>query len=76
MAKARLAYLVKPKKVNGVEGEAIVEVKLFGTPDRSAAERFTAAATETVAKNLGISPDRVYVKYEGCTLWGVGGENF
>ena len=58
------------------EGEAIVEVKLFGTPDRSAAQRFTAAATDTVAKNLGISPDRVYVKYEGCTLWGVGGENF
>ena len=32
MAKARLAYLVKPKKVDGVEGEAIVELREHEIP--------------------------------------------
>ncbi|MBQ2662380.1 MAG: zinc-binding dehydrogenase [Clostridia bacterium] len=32
MAKARLAYLVKPKKVNGVEGDAVVELREHEIP--------------------------------------------
>ena len=32
MAKARLAYLVKPKRVDGVEGEAIVELREHELP--------------------------------------------
>ena len=32
MAKAKVAYLVKPKIVNGVEGEAIVEFREHDIP--------------------------------------------
>ncbi len=58
------------------DGCAMIEVKLFGVPDVRACDKFTEAVTKDVAGLLSISPDRIYVKYEGCTLWGAGGTHF
>ena len=38
--------------------------------------KLTGAVTETVVKNLGIDPARVYVKYAETPYWGWNGENF
>lgn len=58
------------------EDAAYVEVKLFGTPEREAVDRFTAAVTDAVSGQLGIPAERIYVSYFPTTLWGFGGKNF
>ncbi|HBL41086.1 MAG TPA: hypothetical protein DDY98_05770 [Ruminococcaceae bacterium] len=55
---------------------AMLEVKLFGKAQESAYEKLTAALTEDVASVLGISSDRIYVKYEEIDHWGWNGSNF
>lgn len=54
---------------------AFAEVKLFGSADASFSDKFTARFCDFM-ENLGISPDRVYVRYEGGNLWGWNGANF
>ena len=39
-------------------------------------ERMTARICDLFEKKLGISPDRVYVKYEEAEHWGWNGANF
>ena len=55
---------------------AFVEVKLFGAVNSDAADKFTALLCDHFKENLGISPDRVYVRYEGGAEWGWNGSNF
>jgi len=32
--------------------------------------------TEILANHLTVSKDRIYVKYDEVSVWGLGGENF
>lgn len=55
---------------------AFVEVKLFGKAGKDAYDRLTAAISDILHQELGISPDHVYVKYEEVPYWGWNGHNF
>ncbi len=55
---------------------AYVEVSIFGGASDDAYDRLTARICELFEKKLGISPDRVYVKYEEADHWGWNGANF
>ncbi|MCI8589756.1 MAG: hypothetical protein HFE77_03495 [Clostridiales bacterium] len=55
---------------------AMVEVKLFGTPEPTACDQATQTFTEILSQQLGINPMNIYIKYEGCSFWGMGGTNF
>ena len=55
---------------------AFLEVKLFGNVDKAAADKFTAEICAYLNESLSVSPDRVYVRYEGGTDWGWNGSNF
>ena len=55
---------------------AMVEVKLFGSAEEEICSQVTATICELFRKELDISPDHVYVKYEMCDRWGWNGENF
>lgn len=58
------------------EATAFVEVKIFGAANEQEYNALTAEITEIYADELGISPSRLYVKYEECYHWGWNGENF
>lgn len=55
---------------------AILEVKILGrsTPDYYNA--LTKELTDIVSGTLGVSKNRIYVKYEEIDTWGFNGENF
>ena len=55
---------------------AIAEVSLYGSVNASAANTMTALVTDIIAKELGIDPARIYVKYDGTEHWGWNGGNF
>ncbi len=55
---------------------AMVEVKLFGSADADACNRMTAVITKLFQKELGISPEHIYVNYTFSYTWGWNGENF
>lgn len=55
---------------------AMVQVSIFGTASAGALETLTGHITGIVTDSLGISGDRVYVKYEFCNNWGWNGSNF
>ncbi len=55
---------------------AMVDVDLLGSISAAASQRMTAALCEILHAELGISPDRVYVKYTGYADWGWNGSNF
>lgn len=57
------------------EACAFVEVKLLGSVSDTASNSFTAEMCK-VMDRYGVSPDRVYVRYEGGNLWGWNGSNF
>ncbi len=63
-------------KGDNSEDSAFVEVKLFGTVDPVASDSFTADLCNYFNNELGISPLRVYVRFEGGTDWGWNGSNF
>ena len=58
------------------QDSAIVDVELLGSVNASASEDMTVAVCEILESELGISPDRVYVKYKGYTDWGWNKANF
>ncbi len=60
----------------GTEGIAFVEVKLFGKASGDAYNQLTAAITEILNRELGISSSQIYVKYEEAAHWGWNGSNF
>ena len=53
---------------------AIVECKVFGKAN--GIDRMTAEITDILAETLKIEPMHIYVKYEECSMWGMGGSNF
>jgi hypothetical protein len=55
---------------------AIAEVSLYGTLNPAAADKMTALVTDILCTELGITPARIYVKYDGIENWGWNGANF
>ena len=55
---------------------AFVDVSLYGTASRSAYEQLTEAICKILGDNLGVSADKVYVKYSPADNWGWNGGNF
>lgn len=55
---------------------AFLEVKLFGSVDKSAADMFTRHMCDYLYKKLSVAPERIYIRYEGGTDWGWNGSNF
>ena len=55
---------------------AIVDVDLLGQVNSAASEKMTKVVCDILETELGISPDRIYVKYTGYNDWGWNGQNF
>lgn len=55
---------------------AFIEVSVFGSENPKAFSELTAKLCEIYNSVLGISPDRIYVKYEAVSNWGWNGGNF
>lgn len=55
---------------------AIAEVSIFGSASGSAYSDLTGRITDILSGQLGISPDRIYVKYSEIEYWGWNGSNF
>lgn len=55
---------------------AFVEVKIFGKASPGVFEELTGAICGIFNEVLGISEDRIYVKYEEVAYWGWNGGNF
>ena len=55
---------------------AMIEVDLFGKATESGYDVLTKAITDIVSDELGISPQRIYVKYNEINHWGYSGFNF
>ncbi len=55
---------------------AMVEVSVYGSASASNYNVLTAKITEILNSELGISPDRIYVKYCETPNWGWNGSNF
>lgn len=55
---------------------AMVEVSVYGSASPSAYSKLTAQVTDILGSSLGISPDRIYVKYFETQNWGWNGSNF
>ena len=52
---------------------AYIEAAIFGNEDHRGFDDFTSEATSAFTEVLGIRPDRVYIKFEDITAWGVAG---
>lgn len=59
---------------DGSQKIAFVDVSVYGTVSRPAADRLTAAITEILREELGI--EQVYIKYGEVEIWGYNGSNF
>lgn len=55
---------------------AMVEVKIFGSASDKEYSDLTKKLTEILSTHLPIPQDRIYVKYDEVSTWGLGGENF
>ncbi|MCH5198919.1 MAG: hypothetical protein J1E34_08440 [Oscillospiraceae bacterium] len=55
---------------------AMVDVELLGSVAPQDSEKMTASVCDILESELGISPDRIYVKYTGYSNWGWNGSNF
>ncbi len=55
---------------------ALVDVELLGTASKEASEKMTSIMCDIINRELGISPDRIYVKYKEYDKWGWNGSNF
>lgn len=55
---------------------AFVEVKIFGSAAGGVYDRLTAEICKIFNEELGIEPNRIYVKYEEVENWGWNGGNF
>ena len=58
------------------KNSAVVDVQLLGAVNPSASNDMTAEICNILENELGISPARIYVKYEGYDDWGWNGRNF
>ena len=55
---------------------AFVEVKIFGHASSNDFEKLTKEICNIYEEVLGISKDKIYVKYEEVSQWGWNGSNF
>lgn len=55
---------------------AFVEVSVFGKENPQAFDALTGEICKIFGEVLGISADRIYVKYGACENWGWNGGNF
>lgn len=58
------------------EDSAIVDVDLLGSVSKDGSVAMTKELCDILSAELGISPDRIYVKYTGYNDWGWNGQNF
>lgn len=58
------------------EPAAMVEVSIYGGASHNAKTTLTSHITGLLTDTLGISTDRVYVKYTETESWGWNGSNF
>lgn len=63
-------------KGDASQDSAIVDVELLGSVSKDGSQAMTAEICNILEKELGISPDRVYVKYKGYADWGWNRINF
>ncbi len=61
---------------DGVTDCAMLEVEIFGTARDEDFEALTAELCRVTSAILGVSPDRIYIKYRECDKWGWRGSNF
>ena len=52
---------------------AFCEIRLYKQSPAPAKEKFAAALTELLAKELGVAPDHVYLNYMEMDHWGLSG---
>ncbi len=55
---------------------AMVEVKLFGSPNEEKCAEMTKVICRIFKEELGVAPDHVYVEYTFTDHWGWNNENF
>ena len=59
------------------DGDTIfAEIKIFGKSTPEAFNNMTAELCKIFNDLLGVSPERVFVQYEECFIWGWNGGNF
>lgn len=58
------------------EPAAMVSVDLYGAAGADAYTKMTGAITKLLVAELGISADRIFVKYQAYENWGWSGNNF
>lgn len=63
-------------KGDNSEDSAIVDVELLGSVSPEGSEKMTKEVCKILSNELGISPDRIYVKYKGYADWGWNNMNF
>lgn len=61
---------------DSAEPAAMISVSIYGNGTSAQFSKITGIITETVNKTAGVSPDRVYVKYDTTEHWGWNGSNF
>lgn len=52
------------------------EVKILGNASEADCNTLTGEICRILNEELGISQDKIYVKYEMCSVWGWNGSNF
>lgn len=52
---------------------AYIEAAIFGNEPHYGYDTLTAEITKAFNEVLGIASDKIYIKYEDITAWGVGG---
>lgn len=55
---------------------AFVDVSVFGSSSDSQYKKMTEDVCAVISGKLGISADRIYVKYSGTSQWGWNNMNF
>ena len=63
-------------KGDGSQPTAFIEVKIFGDASRDTYNKMTKELTAIYSDILGVSPDRMYIRYFGSEDWGWNGNNF
>ena len=61
---------------NADEPAACIVVKTFGELEDQQYTMLTGELCNSMSKILGVSPERLYVTYEGIRHWGWNGSNF
>ncbi len=70
---------IEPEQMLWFQGSdapaAIVDVTIYGSASASAYDAMTGKVTAILSGELGIAPNRIYVKYAETEYWGWNGAN-